>query len=300
VLEVQDLRFAYPGEEATLSGVTFSLPPKKKLAIVGENGSGKTTLARLMCGLLEPSGGVVTVDALDTRDAATIYEVRRKVGIVFQDPDDQIVETTVEREIGFGPRNLGLSPDQVDQRVDRALVRFGIAHLRTRSCHLLSAGEKQILAVASVSVMEPDYIILDEATSLVDAMSRRALVSAIERLLGETGAGLVFISMRLEDIWICDEVLFLKDGLVAFRGTKDGFLKYLVDHRYPLSGSALLLSKLEMGIPGFTAALAEFDSLSADTLASVLSALRGTPGRDSERGSAGDDASDSKGGSGWQ
>jgi energy-coupling factor transporter ATP-binding protein EcfA2 len=240
-----------------------------------------------MCGLLEPTFGTVTVDGLDTHDTASIYEVRRKVGIVFQDPEDQIVETTVEREIGFGPRNLGLTLGEVDERVDGALATFGITHLRKRPCHLLSAGEKQIVAVASVFVMRPDYIILDESTSLLDSGSRRDLVLAIERLLKETGAGLAFVSMRLEDVWMCDEVIFLRGGLVDFKGGKDGFLRHLKERELPLAGTGLLVSELDDAVPGFMPALATRDSLSGDSLASVLVDLARAAQRSRRGGRAG-------------
>ena len=273
MLETQDLAFAYPGRPDVIRGVTLSVTKGQRLAVVGENGSGKTTLARLLCGLIEPTAGVVRVDGLDTREAATVYEVRRRVGLVFQDPEDQIVETTVEREVAFGPRNLGLGLDEVDSRVCDALATFGIGRLAKRPCHLLSAGEKQLVAVASVFAMRPEYVILDESTSLLDGRSRRDLLAAIERLLGETGAGLVFISMRLEDVWTCDEVVFLREGLLDFRGDREGFLRYLKALGFPLSGMGLLASRLDDAVPGFLAALARRSSLGSDSLAAVLDAL---------------------------
>jgi energy-coupling factor transport system ATP-binding protein len=262
-----------------IRGVTLSVGKGRRLAVVGENGSGKTTLARLLCGLIEPTAGVVRVDGLDTRDAATVYEVRRRVGLVFQDPEDQIVETTVEREVAFGPRNLGLGLDEVDSRVRDALATFGIGRLAKRPCHLLSAGEKQLVAVASVFAMRPEYVILDESTSLLDGRSRRDLLAAIARLVGETGAGLVFISMRLEDVWTCDEVVFLRDGLVDFRGNREGFLRHLKALGFPLSGLGLLASRLDDAVPGFLPALGRRSSLTGDSLAEVLDELARTQDR---------------------
>jgi energy-coupling factor transport system ATP-binding protein len=275
VLEVADLRFAYPNCREVIDGVSLSVEKGGRLAIVGENGSGKTTLARLMCGLLQPSSGKVTVDGLDTRDARTIHEVRRRVGIVFQDPEDQIVETTVEREIGFGPRNLGLGPGQVDERVEEAMSLFGIGHLRGRSCHLLSAGEKQTLAVASVFAMKPEYVILDESTSLLDSASRKQAIGAVERLLAETGAGLVFISMRIEDVWMCRDAMFLKEGRIDFRGGRAGLLAHLAAG-LPLAGTALFVAEREKALPGFARALEGHTSLDADSLAAALLAWSGS------------------------
>ncbi|MFZ1946255.1 MAG: ATP-binding cassette domain-containing protein [bacterium] len=280
VLEVKGVTFGYPGCDQIINGVTFALSRGCRLGVAGENGSGKTTLARLACGLLRPTGGAVTVDGIDSGNAGTIHELRRRVGIVFQDPDDQIVETTVEREIAFGPRNLGLGLDEVSRRVDEAISLLGLEGLRRRPCHLLSAGEKQTVAVASVLAMRPEYLILDESTSLLDAASRRQALAAIETLLATTGAGLVFISMRLEDLWMCDETIFLKSGAVAFRGSKAGLLDYL-GRDYPLSGTALFASLLAGALPGFGAALAERRSLSGEDLAAALAGRSG-----SERGPA--------------
>jgi energy-coupling factor transport system ATP-binding protein len=275
VLEVSDLRYAYPDGEEIIRGVTFSLAKGARLAVAGENGSGKTTLARLLCGLVEPAGGSVTVDGIDTRDAESAYEVRRRVGLVFQDPDDQLVETTVEREIAFGPRHLGLTLEQVDRAVEEALSLFHLGDLRKRSCHLLSAGEKQTIAIASVFAMHPDYVVLDEATSLLDSRSRLAVVGAVERLLGETGAGLVFISMRLEDAWMCDETIFLKDGGVGFRAGRADLLGYLASEGLPLCGTALLVAEMEKGAPGLVSQIARSRTLSADAIAAALVNLRG-------------------------
>jgi energy-coupling factor transport system ATP-binding protein len=282
VLEVKGVKFGYPGCDRIINGVTFTLSRGRRMGITGENGSGKTTLARLACGLLEPTEGAVTIDGIDSRITSTIHEIRRRVGIVFQDPDDQIVETTVEREIAFGPRNLGLDLAEVGRRVDEAISALGLEGLRKRSCHLLSAGEKQTVAVASVFAMRPDYLILDESTSLLDAASRRQALAAIETLLATTGAGLIFISMRLEDLWTCDETISLKEGAVAFQGDKVGLLDYL-GRGYPLSGTALFASRLAGAVPGFAAALAERKSLSGEDLAAVLAGLAG-----GESGSAGD------------
>jgi energy-coupling factor transporter ATP-binding protein EcfA2 len=270
MLEVRNLRFAYPQGAEAIKGITLSLGREERLAVVGENGSGKTTLARLMCGLLKPTEGTVRVDDVDTTDTGGIYDVRRRVGIVFQDPDDQIVETTVEREIGFGLRNLGLNVSDVMRRVDHALDIFGIGDLRKRSSNLLSAGEKQMVTVASIFAMEPDYIILDESTSLLDSRSRLKLIGALDRLLDATGAGLAFISMRLEDVWLCDRVVFLKDGGIGFEGSKLDFIAYLRDQEIPFTGMALFAVRLLDSIPGLADEMSQRRELSAASLSESL------------------------------
>jgi energy-coupling factor transport system ATP-binding protein len=278
VLEATNLWFGYPHSPEIVKGISLTIEPGKRLAIAGENGSGKTTLARLLCGLLKPIAGAVTIGDLNAADPADVFEVRRRAGIVFQDPDDQLVEVVVDREIGFGLRNLGLEMDEIRRRVDDALRVFGIEHLRTRPCHLLSAGEKQTVTIASIFAMRPDYVILDESTSLLDAGSRRRVLGAVDRLLAKTGAGLGFISMRIEDIWTCDEVIFLKHGRVDFRGTREEILSYLGKSGIPLYGLPALVAKLEPSVPGLARALSRGRDLSAAGVADALAALAGAGG----------------------
>jgi energy-coupling factor transport system ATP-binding protein len=273
VLEARNLTFAYSSGRQILKGLDLSLLKGERLGIWGRNGSGKTTLARLLCGLLEPTAGSVTVDGLDTADPGVIYEIRRKVGLVFQDPDDQIVETTVEREVAFGLRNLGLEVDEVGARTEEALSIFGIRHLRRRSCNLLSAGEKQTVSVASVFAMRPDYVILDESTSLLDLHSRVRLLDVTKRLLEETGAGLLFISMRPEDIWTCDRIVMLEDGAARFEGGRADFLKHVVDSGLPLYGLPLLAATLLADLPELEGAMAGWGDLDPMTMAKSLMGL---------------------------
>jgi len=250
MIQVSRLIYAYADGREVLRDVSFDIQKGARLGLLGGNGSGKTTLARLLCGLEAPTAGTITVDGLETADEKTIYEVRRKVGLVFQDPEQQIIETTVEREIGFGPRNLGLEPGEVAARVTGALDLFGIGHLKKRPCHLLSAGEKQLVAVASVFTMKPDYIVLDEPTALLDPAARRTLLAALDALLAETGAGALFISMRLEDAWLSDEVMFLKDGRIDFKGGRDDLLRHMREAGLPLHGLGLAASEAQARIRG--------------------------------------------------
>jgi energy-coupling factor transporter ATP-binding protein EcfA2 len=160
--------------------------------------------------------------------------------------------------------------EEIHRRVDSALSVFGIEHLRSRPCHLLSAGEKQTVTIASIFAMQPEYVILDESTSLLDSESRWRVLGAVDRLLAETGAGLCFISMRIEDIWTCDEVMFLRDGRVEFSGAKEDFLEHLVKTGLPLYGLPLLVSRLQDSVPGLARRLAGRRDLSAAGLAEAL------------------------------
>jgi energy-coupling factor transport system ATP-binding protein len=274
MLEARDLTFAYPDHDEIIKGIDISVKRGERLGLVGRNGSGKTTLARLLCGLLEPTGGQVLVDGIDTKDRKRIYELRTRVGIVFQDPDDQIIETTVEREVGFGPRNLGLEVDEVSDRVGEALRIFGIEHLRKRPCNLLSAGEKQLVTVSSVFAMRPDYVVLDESTSLLDLRSRTMLIDAVECLISETGAGLVMISMRLEDVWICGRVLMIAEGTIGYEGDRAGLLAYLRERGIPLYGTPLLVSRTLELVPGLDQQMSGWVHLGADGLAGSLIGLK--------------------------
>ncbi len=277
MIEVSGLGYAYPAGRDVLRGVDFSLDRGARVGLVGENGSGKTTLARLLCGLQAPTAGRVVVDGLDTADRGTIYEVRRRVGLVFQDPERQMIETTVEREVGFGPRNLGLEPAEVRRRVADALDLFGIAHLGKRPCHLLSAGEKQLVSVASVFTMRPAYIVLDEPTALLDPSARRTLLVALDALLAETGAGALVISMRLEDVWQCEEIMFLREGRVDFKGAGEGLLRYMRGAGLPLHGMALLAAEIQAGARRLAHVPGRCPSLTPECLTEALAGA-GRPG----------------------
>lgn len=281
MIEVSELGYAYPDGREVLRGVSFQVEKGARVGLLGENGSGKTTLARLVSGLAAPSAGGVTVDGLSTADDKSIYEIRRRVGLVFQDPDRQIIETTAEREIGFGPRNLGLEPGEVAGRVDEALDLFGIGHLRKRPCHLLSAGEKQLLAVASVFAMKPEYIVLDEPTALLDPSARRTLLAALDALRGETGAGMLFISMRLEDAWLSDEVVYLTQGRIDFRGGRDCLLGHLREAGVPLHGLGLLASEAQARFEGLVRISERCEELTPQCL---TDALAGRAGPDKGKG----------------
>jgi energy-coupling factor transporter ATP-binding protein EcfA2 len=280
MIELRELGYAYPGGHEVLRGVTFNLRKGGRLGLLGRNGSGKTTLARLLCCLQVPTSGTASVDGLLTSEEKSVYEVRRKVGLVFQDPEQQIVETTVERELGFGPRNLGLAPAEVASRVENALHLFGIEHLRKRPCHLLSAGEKQLAAVASVFTMRPDYIVLDEPTALLDPSARRTFLFALDALLTETGAGVLFISMRLEDLWLSDEVMFLSDGRIDFKGGRDALLRHMRKVGFPLHGLGLLASEAQARVEGLARISECCKELSPGCLAGVLASALGSNGAD--------------------
>jgi energy-coupling factor transport system ATP-binding protein len=226
VIEANNLHYRYPGTEVppALRGVSFSVRPGENVALMGANGSGKTTLVRCLNGLLTPETGDVTVDGLSVRDPERIYEIRRKIGLVFQNPDDQIVSATVEREIAFGLENLGIPSGTIAEKVGFALAQFHLEFARSHSPHLLSGGERQRLALASVWVMEPDYYVLDEPTSLLDPAGRREIRRFLEDRRREQNAGFVFVTQYPDEALTCDRLILLGEGRIAYDGPpRDGF-----------------------------------------------------------------------------
>lgn len=208
-------RYRSGGADA-LTDVTLRLGQGELVAVVGANGSGKSTLARLCDGLLLPSEGRVTVDGIDTADSERLIEVRSSVGMVFQDPDDQIVGTVVEEDCAFGPENLGLSQPEIRGRVDDALAAVGLTGLERREPHLLSEGQKQRLAVAGALAMRPCHLVLDEPTAMLDPAGRRAVASILERLVRVGGHGVLLVTHDAADVARCDRVVGLDGGRVVF------------------------------------------------------------------------------------
>jgi energy-coupling factor transport system ATP-binding protein len=186
MIEVRNISFSYPGEndapQLILDDVSLQIGAGESIAVMGRNGSGKTTFARCLNGLLLPSSGQVLVDGLCTADPAQLASIRRRVGMVFQNPDNQIVSATVEREIAFGLENLGTDFEQMHKIVDAMLKKFNLTAYRQRPPHHLSGGEKQRLALAAVMAMNPRYLVLDEPTSLLDPKSRRDVLESVQSL----------------------------------------------------------------------------------------------------------------------
>ncbi len=218
MIEFREVGFTYPGASAAaLAGVSFRLEPGGYLVVLGANGSGKSTLARLCDGLVLPTAGEVVVDGMDTRDPLTLWEVRSRVALVFQNPDNQIVGTTVEEDVAFGPENLGLDRGEIRRRVDVSLGAVGLVGMERREPHLLSGGQKQRLAIAGALAMQPLHIVFDEPTAMLDPEGRAAVLRAIGSLRG-SDRGVVHVSHRLEEAAAADEVLCLSQGRVVFHG----------------------------------------------------------------------------------
>lgn len=228
LIDFIDVSYRYPGaadRPPALSGVSLSLTPGSLVAVVGANGSGKSTLVRLANGTLLPSDGSVEVDGASTATAANahgglaqdMHHIRRAVGVVFQHPDDQIVATSVEEDVAFGPENLGLAREMIRERVDAALAVVGLTGLESREPHLLSGGQKQRLAIAGALAMHPRYVVFDEPTAMLDPQGRREVLAVIERLRDE-GHGIMLVTHDLAEVALADRVAVLSCGSKVFDG----------------------------------------------------------------------------------
>ena len=224
MIQTEDLQFAYPAEEGktaplALGGVTLSIERGSFVVVLGHNGSGKSTLAKTLNGVLLPCGGQVLVEGMDTRDEAKLLAIRQRVGMVFQNPDNQIVANVVEEDVAFAPENLGVPTEEIRRRVDDALVAVGMSEFVRHAPHLLSGGQKQRIAIAGVLAMEPACIVLDEATAMLDPVGRREVLSTVHRLNREKGITVVLITHHMDEAEEADRVVVMDGGKVAMDGT---------------------------------------------------------------------------------
>ncbi|MDO8879294.1 MAG: ATP-binding cassette domain-containing protein [Coriobacteriia bacterium] len=224
MIDVRDVMVVYPGAgRPALDGVSLTLSPGESVALLGANGSGKSTLARLCNALLLPSAGTVSVDGMDTRDAAAVWDVRSRVGFVQQNPENQIVGTVAEEDVAFGPENLGVPAGELRRRVDDALEAVGLAGMQRREPHLLSDGQKQRLAIAGALAMCPAYLVLDEPTAMLDGTGR-AEVAAVLQTLRDEGVGILHITHQLAEAADADRLVVLSEGRIVYEGTPLGLI----------------------------------------------------------------------------
>ena len=223
MLQTEHLSFTYPAEEGqtstvALEDVSLSIERGSFVVVLGHNGSGKSTLAKHMNAVLLPSGGTVYVEGMDTRDEALLLEIRRRVGMVFQNPDNQIVANVVEEDVAFAPENLGVPSEEIRRRVDDALAAVGMSEFTRHAPHLLSGGQKQRVAIAGVIAMAPECIVLDEATAMLDPAGRREVLSAIRALNQERGITVVLITHHMDEAMDADRLIVMNDGKLVMDG----------------------------------------------------------------------------------
>ena len=201
-----------------LKNLSFSVEKGEFVALAGMNGSGKSTLAQLLNGLFIPSSGDVLIDGLSTSDEKNTFEIRKKAGMVFQNPDNQMVATIIEDDVAFGPENIGVPRDEIIERVDEALEAVGMNEYRKRSASKLSGGQKQRIAIAGVLAMRPDILILDESTSMLDPNGRKEIMS-IAKKLNEQGITVINITHNMDEAVLADRIIVLRKGRIAIDGT---------------------------------------------------------------------------------
>ena len=222
MIDIENVTFQYEDAvEPALRDVSLHIKKGEFLAVVGHNGSGKSTLARHLNALLLPTNGAVRVEGMNTKDEENTLPIRQKVGIVFQNPDNQIVTTVVEEDVAFGPENIGVPPEEIRKRVDNALLAVGMKEFAARAPHMLSGGQKQRIAIAGMIAMEPEVLVLDEATAMLDPKGRRDILSVVSKLHREKGITVVMITQYMEEATAADRVAVMSGGRLILCGTPE-------------------------------------------------------------------------------
>lgn len=223
MISVQELKHIYTdadgNEVSALNGINLDIPAGEFIAIIGANGSGKSTLARHLNALLLPTSGKCIVDGLDTTEEKNLWDIRQHVGMVFQNPDNQIVAAIVEEDVAFGPENIGVPGPEIRERVDRALAAVGMSDYAKHAPHLLSGGQKQRIAIAGVLALEPRVIVLDEPTAMLDPQGRQEIVRTVKKLNKEKGITIVYITHYMTEALEADRVVVMEKGHIRFFGT---------------------------------------------------------------------------------
>lgn len=219
IITAENVSFSYDKQKKVIDGISLSIEKGEYVAVIGKNGSGKSTLAKLFNGLLRADEGDIIVDGLSASDKKNLFEIRKKAGVVFQNPDNQLVASIVEDDIVFGPENIGLDRKEIKKRIDFALSAVGMEEYRYASPERLSGGQKQRVAIAGVLALKPDILILDEATSMLDPQGRKEILEVVKRLNKEQGVTVIAITHYMEETLDADRVIIIDGGKVALTGT---------------------------------------------------------------------------------
>ncbi|WP_251316005.1 energy-coupling factor transporter ATPase [Flintibacter muris] len=264
IIQTRNLRFSYPAAEGVtpvvLDGVSLDIEEGSFVAVLGHNGCGKSTLAKHMNAILLPSGGTIYVDGIDTSDENRLLDIRRTVGMVFQNPDNQIVANVVEEDVAFAPENLGVPPDEIRQRVDDALKAVNMYHYREHAPHLLSGGQKQRVAIAGVIAMRPRCIVLDEPTAMLDPIGRKDVLNTIKALNRERGVTVVLITHHMDEAAQAGRLVVMAKGRVVADGPPKAVFSQVEE-----------LRKVGLTVPQTTALLWELRQEGCDVPLDALS-----------------------------
>lgn len=223
MIEIKNVSYSYKGAEGeanveALKDVSLSINKGEFVGIIGRNGSGKSTLAKLLNGILIPHEGDILINGMNTKDEDKIWDIRQSAGMIFQNPDNQMVATIVEEDVAFGPENLGIEPKEIRNRVEEALLSVRMSDFRDKKPHELSGGQKQRIAIAGILAMQPECIILDEPTAMLDPKGRKEVINTIKKL-NEKGTTIILITHYMEEVVSADKVFILDRGVKAFEGT---------------------------------------------------------------------------------
>ena len=270
IISFKNVHFTYPGDDQeSLCGIDLDIAAGSFVAVLGHNGSGKSTLAKHMNAILVPDEGQVLIDGIDTADEDRVIDVRRTVGMVFQNPDNQIVANVVEDDVAFAPENLGVPPEEIRRRVDEALKQVDMYDFRMHAPHLLSGGQKQRVASAGVIAMQPRIIVLDEPTAMLDPQGRAEVIGTITKLCRENGMTVVLITHHMDECVGADRLIVMSNGHIVADGTpKDVFADVALMDREGLSVPATVRLIHELRDAGW--ALPE-DELDVEDCADELS-----------------------------
>lgn len=224
MIEIKDLYFSYENEgenknpRNVINGVNLNIKEGEFVALLGHNGSGKSTLAKLINALFIPKKGQVLVDGFDTKDDKSVWDIRSRAGMVFQNPDNQLVATVVEDDVAFGPENLGIESSEIRKRVDKALESVNMEDFKKNLPHLLSGGQKQRVAIAGILAMSPTYIILDEPTAMLDPSGRKEVMDTVLKLNKEQGKTIILITHYMDEAAMADRLIIMEEGSIILQG----------------------------------------------------------------------------------
>ncbi len=274
-IQTKDLKFTYDDVEdgeagkahEVLKGVNLDIQKGEFVALLGHNGSGKSTIAKMFNAMLLPAGGKVYVEGMDTLDESLVYEIRRRVGLVLQNPDNQLVASIVEEDVAFGPENLGIAPEEIRRRVDDALKAVEMYDYRLNAPYKLSGGQKQRIAIAGIIAMQPECIVLDEPTAMLDPRGREEVLRTIHKLNREKGITIVLITHYMDEAVQAGRVVVMDDGQILLQGTpKEVFshVELLKQHKLDVPQATELIYRLRAsGYPLPECVLNEEDCVAA-------------------------------------